>query len=103
MSRKSLIAVVISLVISPITLLPNAANAETVPATFAFQGSGYGHGVGMSQWGALAMAQRGDTYAAILRHYYRGTELQPYGELARTASAERGLGNDDPRTLAASP
>jgi len=66
-------------------------------------GRGFGHGVGMSQWGALAMAQRGDTFAAILRHYYRGTELQPYGELARTASAERGLGNDDPRALAASP
>jgi stage II sporulation protein D len=66
-------------------------------------GRGFGHGVGMSQWGALAMAQRGDTFATILRHYYRGTALQPYGELARTASAERGLGNNDPQALAASP
>lgn len=41
-------------------------------------GRGYGHGVGMSQWGALAMAQRGDSYDRILQHYYRGTALRPY-------------------------
>ena len=50
-------------------------------------GRGFGHGIGMSQWGALAMAQRGDSYAAILRHYYRGTQLRPYSELALTALA----------------
>jgi len=42
-------------------------------------GRGYGHGVGMSQWGAHALAQRGQSYDQILRHYYRGTELRPYG------------------------
>ena len=41
-------------------------------------GRGYGHGVGMSQWGALGLAQRGQSYDQILRHYYRGTELRPY-------------------------
>ena len=76
MSRKSLIAVVISLVISPITLLPNAANAETVPATFAFQGSGYGHGVGMSQIGARAKALAGESATAILQYYYTGTIVE---------------------------
>ena len=76
MSRKSLIAVVISLVISPITLLPNAANAETVPATFAFQGSGYGHGVGMSQIGARAKALAGESATAILQYYYTGTMVE---------------------------
>jgi len=65
-------------------------------------GRGFGHGVGMSQWGALAMAQRGESYDAILKHYYRGTELQPYSELARTA-AGRGWSNDTPRSLAVSP
>ena len=76
MSKKSLIAVVISLAISPITLLPNAANAETVPATFAFQGSGYGHGVGMSQIGARAKALAGESATAILQYYYTGTMVE---------------------------
>jgi len=37
---------------------------------------GYGHGVGMSQWGANAMAKDGSTYKQILKHYYQGIELQ---------------------------
>jgi len=41
-------------------------------------GRGFGHGVGMSQWGALGMAQKGDTYERILQHYYRGTALRSY-------------------------
>jgi stage II sporulation protein D len=47
------------------------------PALLAI-GRGFGHGVGMSQWGALAMAQQGDSYERILQHYYRGTALRPY-------------------------
>ncbi len=42
---------------------------------FVFVGSGYGHGVGMSQWGAQAMAQRGSTYREILQAFYPGTSL----------------------------
>lgn len=37
--------------------------------------SGYGHGVGMSQYGALGMAKEGYTYQEILKHYYRGVEI----------------------------
>jgi stage II sporulation protein D len=44
-------------------------------------GRGFGHGVGMSQWGALGMAQKGDTYERILQHYYRGTALRSYPAL----------------------
>ncbi|MCY6485633.1 stage II sporulation protein D [Clostridium aestuarii] len=36
---------------------------------------GYGHGVGMSQWGAQAMAKEGKKYKEILKHYYNGVEL----------------------------
>ena len=36
---------------------------------------GYGHGVGMSQCGAEAMAQNGATYEEILKHYYTDIEL----------------------------
>lgn len=41
-----------------------------------FNVKGYGHGVGMSQWGAEAMAQNGSTYKEILYHYYPGTLLE---------------------------
>ena len=37
---------------------------------------GYGHGVGMSQYGALGMAKKGYTYKEILSHYYSNTELK---------------------------
>ena len=76
MSKKPLIALAISIAVSPITFLPNAANAETVPATFAFQGRGYGHGVGMSQIGARAKALAGESATAILQYYYTGTIVE---------------------------
>jgi SpoIID/LytB domain protein len=76
MSKKPLIALAISIAVSPITFSPNAANAETVPATFAFQGSGYGHGVGMSQIGARAKALAGESATAILQYYYTGTIVE---------------------------
>jgi stage II sporulation protein D len=38
-------------------------------------GRGLGHGVGLCQWGAREMAQRGQDYRAILMHYYPGTTL----------------------------
>lgn len=43
---------------------------------FSFTTKGYGHGVGMSQWGAKALAEQGADYATILAHYYPGTELR---------------------------
>ncbi len=42
---------------------------------FVFVGSGHGHGVGMSQWGAQAMAQRGSTYREIIQTFYPETSL----------------------------
>ena len=36
---------------------------------------GYGHGVGMSQYGAKVLASEGKTFAEILAYYYPGTEL----------------------------
>ncbi len=40
-----------------------------------FDGRGWGHGLGMSQWGAYTLASRGINYKQILGHYYRGTKL----------------------------
>ena len=44
-------------------------------ALFVVSGRGYGHGVGMSQYGAYGQANAGRTYDEILAHYYTGTEL----------------------------
>lgn len=45
---------------------------------FIFDVYGYGHGVGMSQWGAVGYANNGWTYQQILQHYYPGTTLTTY-------------------------
>jgi len=44
--------------------------------TFVFSVTGYGHGVGMSQYGANAMAKEGSTFRDILTWYYTGTEVK---------------------------
>ncbi|MGE5588677.1 MAG: stage II sporulation protein D [Clostridia bacterium] len=44
--------------------------------------TGYGHGVGLSQYGAQVMAQAGKTYVDILKHYYTGTEVTAFAGLA---------------------
>ncbi|TKJ43723.1 hypothetical protein CEE36_03285 [candidate division TA06 bacterium B3_TA06] len=43
---------------------------------FVFTGHGLGHGVGLSQWGAVGMAEQGATFKEILAHYYPGTEVK---------------------------
>jgi stage II sporulation protein D len=52
-----------------------AAPAATAAKRFTIRGAGFGHGVGLSQYGAYGYAQHGATYDAILAHYYTGTEL----------------------------
>jgi stage II sporulation protein D len=49
--------------------------AATGSATFVVTGHGWGHGVGMSQYGAYGYAQKGVGYAKIVLHYFPGTEL----------------------------
>ncbi|MBI4709579.1 MAG: SpoIID/LytB domain-containing protein [Nitrospirae bacterium] len=44
-----------------------------------FDGKGYGHGVGLSQWGAYEMAKQGKTYKEILTYFYPGSVLQRQG------------------------
>lgn len=45
------------------------------PNTFTFHGQGWGHGIGMSQYGAKGMAENGFTYEQILTHYFTGTAI----------------------------
>lgn len=44
---------------------------------FVFSVTGFGHGVGMSQYGAMVLAREGSTWQEILAHYYPGTSLTP--------------------------
>lgn len=50
--------------------------AEIADGLFVFNGKGYGHGVGLSQWGAKGMAQEGYHYTEILKHFYPGTSIE---------------------------
>ncbi|MFW6139472.1 MAG: SpoIID/LytB domain-containing protein [Spirochaetota bacterium] len=50
-------------------------------SVFIFSGKGYGHGVGMSQWGARKMALSGFSYRDIIHYYYRGTRIASYRRL----------------------
>ncbi len=56
----------------PLLPLSDAA----IPGTLTIVGEGWGHGVGMSQWGAMAMGTDGAAYDTILEHYYG---LSPVG------------------------
>ena len=50
-------------------------NIRYQDGSFLITTKGYGHGVGLSQWGAKALAEQGWTYEAILAHYFPGTQL----------------------------
>lgn len=59
-----------------IATLAAEAQADAPPGSFVLTGAGRGHGVGMSQTGANAMAQAGFTHEQILRFYYQGIEIR---------------------------
>jgi SpoIID/LytB domain protein len=74
-------AILLVLLLSGLTV-GHASAGFTPPALkgtpqFVIRGHGWGHGVGMSQWGAYGYAQNGFTYDKILAHYYPGTVLTP--------------------------
>ena len=57
------------------SLIPTA-QAVDVPATFSFQGSGYGHGVGLSQMGARSMALAGQSSEQIIKYFYKDVVIE---------------------------
>jgi len=57
------------------SLRSTAFSLEYTGESFLFTVTGFGHGVGMSQYGAKVMAAQGSDYTAILAHYYPGTSL----------------------------
>ena len=65
--------------------------------TWVVTGDGFGHGVGMSQYGAYGYAKHGKGYRFILGHYYRGTTI---GDAARAARRPRPARRSPPATSA---
>jgi stage II sporulation protein D len=73
--RRSL-SLALLLVLVAGSAAPAAGRRATVTgATFVITGHGWGHGVGMSQYGAYGYAQHGFGYAKIVAHYFPGTQL----------------------------
>ncbi|MBQ3226457.1 MAG: hypothetical protein IJB48_05305, partial [Clostridia bacterium] len=56
------------------TIQSLSGNAEG-SGDFIFTGRGWGHGVGMSQWGAKGMAEAGFGYKEIIEYYFTGTQV----------------------------
>jgi peptidoglycan hydrolase-like amidase len=63
------------LLLLPLTLTALPRAMGQVPADFVFSGGGWGHGLGMGQWGAKGQAEAGRTYDQILHHYYTGSAV----------------------------
>jgi stage II sporulation protein D len=63
---------VLTALVAALLTLPASAGAAT---RWVVKGAGWGHGIGMSQYGAYGMAQQGSDYREILAHYYTGTEV----------------------------
>ncbi len=81
-----------------------AEATEVTSTTFVIRGRGWGHGVGMGQWGAYGQAKRGVKYDKILAHYYRGTELAkasstPVRVLLRDGRGPFAITSDEPFTV----
>ena len=78
----------------PFTLASSRFTIERTETGFIVHGRGYGHGVGMSQWGAMGRAKEGQTYEQILGAYYGGLRPQPWtGERIVRVAVVRGIGS----------
>jgi len=63
----------ITAVVALVLLAP--ASAFAVDPVFTVNGGGWGHGIGLSQYGARGYALQGWTYDRIIKHYYQGTKI----------------------------
>jgi stage II sporulation protein D len=75
---RTTVAAVCACAFASIALLAAPAGAAAAPSSasrFYITGGGFGHGIGMSQYGAAGFAQHGSTYQQILSHYYATTTL----------------------------
>jgi SpoIID/LytB domain protein len=81
--RRSSLAIVAALAVT-LAFVPVVEGPVRAASTFTFHGSGYGHGIGMSQWGAYGLAKMGWSHRRILTHFYRETHVERLGTLPVT-------------------
>jgi len=72
--------VLLATMIFLISLNSPLASAVNVPSSFTFTGSGYGHGVGLSQIGAKGQALEGKSATEILKYYFPGADVVPVSD-----------------------
>lgn len=72
---------ILSLLASVVAAVPGQASAQDDDATILFEGGGWGHGVGMSQHGALGRAEAGMVAEDILEYYYEGTIVEDRSDM----------------------
>ena len=75
--RLPLLLAFLAALLGPAGASPQSQPATVSATTLVINGRGWGHGVGMSQWGAYGYAKHGVAYDKILAHYYPGTALAP--------------------------
>ena len=74
--RIRLTAMLFLATLAPVAGLAAAPGTAQAAVSWVVRGHGFGHGVGMSQYGAYGYAEHGKDYRFILGHYYKGTKLE---------------------------
>jgi SpoIID/LytB domain protein len=74
MPRRAGVVLTLASLLAVVPAASSGASGASA-ATFRFYGSGFGHGIGMSQWGAYGLALKGWSHQRILTHYYSGTTV----------------------------
>lgn len=81
LKRKSTLTFILFVLLSALFIL-SAATAEE--AYLRIWGRGFGHGVGMCQWGAYGLSKQGRKYGEIIRYYFSGVSVSRYSESTPT-------------------
>ncbi len=90
--QRALLAAALAVAAVAVGAATAAPTATAGTATsFVMNGRGWGHGIGMSQWGAYGYATHGWSYRQILTHYYTGIELGAVGDLNLRVRLRGGL------------
>jgi stage II sporulation protein D len=89
--RRSKLALAGVLAALVLLLAAGPAAAFSTQYTFTITGHGWGHGVGMSQWGAYGYAKHGWEYKAILKHYFTGIGFTEVADTTIRVNLRSGL------------
>jgi len=92
LGRRSKLALAGAVAALTLLIAAGPAGALSSESAFLINGHGWGHGIGMSQWGSYGYAKHGWTYKAILKHYYKGVTLdQPASNVTMRVRLRSGL------------